>query len=432
MKVSKESKKSYKKKLFWALFLMVVLPFFFSFAQNAEELRNEINQKNSEIEKIEAQIKSYQSQLNSLSKEKNTLSGQIKQLDLTRNKLNADISLTEAKINKANLTILELTKDINIKQNDISKNSSAISYSLRSIHQEEKENFLIKFLSENKISESWNSIQSLLNVSEVLRSKVSNLKNIKYTLEENKKEEIYIKEELDKLKTQLSNQKKIIEENKNEKNRLLILTKNNESNYQKMLKEQNARKDAIEKEIQEYESKLKFILDPNTLPSGRVLSWPLDNIFVTQLFGRTVAAQRLYASGSHSGVDFRASVGTPVKAMADGVVIGVGDTDETCPNASFGKWILIDYNNGLASAFGHMSLNSVKVGQKVKRGEVVGYSGATGRVTGPHLHITIYASNAVKVDTLPSRSCVGKTLTQPMAPTNAYLDPMIYLPVYKN
>ena len=98
------------------------------------------------------------------------------------------------------------------------------------------------------------------------------------------------------------------------------------------------------------------------------MGWPLDNIYVTQFFGKTVAAKRLYASGSHSGVDFRAAVGTPVKSMANGIVKGAGDTDTTCVGASFGKWIFIEYENGLSSTYGHLSLIKVKSGQKVKRG----------------------------------------------------------------
>jgi murein DD-endopeptidase MepM/ murein hydrolase activator NlpD len=118
-------------------------------------------------------------------------------------------------------------------------------------------------------------------------------------------------------------------------------------------------------------------------------------------------------------------------AMSSGTVAGVGDTDQTCSGASFGKFILIKYDNGLASTYGHLSLIKVSKGQKVARGEVVGYSGNTGYSTGPHLHVSVYAKNAVEVKSLPSKSCVGKTLTQPIAPTSAYLDPMYYLPPYK-
>jgi murein DD-endopeptidase MepM/ murein hydrolase activator NlpD len=117
--------------------------------------------------------------------------------------------------------------------------------------------------------------------------------------------------------------------------------------------------------------------------------------------------------------------------MAAGVVKGVGDTDTTCAGASFGKWVFIEYDDGLSSTFGHLSLIKATPGERVQRGDVVAYSGATGHVTGPHLHVTVYAGGAASVKTVPSKACVGKTLTQPLAATNAYLDPMYYLPPYK-
>jgi len=190
-----------------------------------------------------------------------------------------------------------------------------------------------------------------------------------------------------------------------------------------------AKKEAFEKELRDYESQLKFILDPSKLPNAGVLSWPLDNIFVTQQFGAKTGPHRTYASG-HSGTDFRARTPLPVKSMGDGIIKGIGDTDVICPGVSFGKWIFIEYNNGLSSTFGHLSLIKVFEGQRVTRGEVVGYSGGTGRVTGPHLHVSLYVSNAVSVDTVPSKSCPGRILKQPIAAINAYLDPMYYLPPY--
>ena len=132
--------------------------------------------------------------------------------------------------------------------------------------------------------------------------------------------------------------------------------------------------------------------------------------------------------GFHRGTDLRASVGTPVKAMAEGVVMGTGDTDICCPGASYGKWILIEFNNGLSSTYGHLSLISVSKGQKVSRGQVVGYSGNTGSSTGPHLHVSVYVSDGVKVDSFESKSYRGRTLVQPIASTSAYLNPMDFLP----
>ena len=190
-----------------------------------------------------------------------------------------------------------------------------------------------------------------------------------------------------------------------------------------------ALKESLEKELHDYESTLKFILDPSSIPprGSKVFTPPLDSMFITQQFGKTSASGRLYASGTHNGTDFRASVGTRVKAMGNGVVAGTGNTDLTCPGASFGKWILIRYQNGLASTYGHLSLIAVSKGDTVTAGQLVGYSGNTGYSTGAHLHVSVYASSGVNVETRPSKSCSGRVYTMPLAAINAYLDPMDYL-----
>jgi murein DD-endopeptidase MepM/ murein hydrolase activator NlpD len=185
----------------------------------------------------------------------------------------------------------------------------------------------------------------------------------------------------------------------------------------------------LEKEISDYESTLRFRLDPTSIPprGTKVFSSPLDDMLVTQNFGKTSGSGRLYASGLHNGTDFRARTPLRVMAMQSGVVAGVGDTDVTCPGASFGKWVLIRYNNGLASVYGHLSLVKTSTGKVVNAGDVVGYSGNTGYSMAPHLHVSVYASAGVSVESRPSKSCSGRTYTLPLAAFNAYLDPMDYL-----
>ena len=431
MKQYKEFKKQHLRILLW-VFVVFALPLFFAYAQNAQELKSRITNTSSDINEIQSKINSFLSDLEELSGQKDSLSKSIKELDLTRKKLNADITLTQKKVDRKNLEIESLNGDIGDKESSIINNMLVIGKTLKHMNEMEEENILINaILSENDFTTLWNELDQMLTLREELQEEITHLRNVRGELIDTVSATVAAKKELTDLKSRLADQKKIVDANVSEKNNLLKKTKNSESNYQKLIKEETAKRVALEQELQDYESQLQYILDPNKLPVGNVLSWPLEKIYVTQMFGRTVAAKRLYASGSHSGVDFRASVGTPVMAMADGVVKGVGDTDTTCRKASFGGWIFIEYDNGLASTYGHTSLSKVKVGQRVSRGEVVGYSGATGRVTGPHLHVTVYAPGAAEVKTFPSKSCVGKTLTQPMAARNAYLDPMIYLPPYK-
>ncbi len=430
MKLYQDCKKQFKIFVLIFLGIFLVFPFVFSYAQTARELNDKINQKNIDIAKLEEEIKQYQIELDGLGKQKNSLNVSLKQLDLTRKKLITDISITTNKIDKINLKIRELSLEINNKQERISNNIDAISLDIRQINEFEQNDILATILSENDFTEAWNDIDNMITVGNKVRQVIIELKQIKSDLEDTRKETTDAKNELVRLKAKLADQKKIVDQNTAEKKKLLAQTKNNETNYQKLLKDRLVKKDAFEKELRDYESRLQYVLDPSKLPKGGVLSWPLDYIYVTQLFGKTEAGKRLYANGTHNGVDLRAPIGTPVKALADGMVAGIGDTDIQCPGVSFGRFVLIKYNNGLASTFGHLSLIKTKAGDEVNRGEVVGYSGNTGYSTGPHLHVSVYARDAVDLKTLPSKSCLGKFLTQPISPINAYLDPMYYLPAY--
>ncbi|HBA46023.1 hypothetical protein A2W67_03510 [Candidatus Nomurabacteria bacterium RIFCSPLOWO2_02_40_28] len=418
----------YRKLFSIIIFTILIIPLAFSHAQTAGDLKDKINQKDADIQQLEKEIAAYQLELDTLGEQKSSLNSAIKQLDLTKKKLNTDIAVTEKKIDKTNLKIESLSSDISTKQDTITNNVESIKLEIRKTNEFEMNSILSTLLSENDFTVIWNDIDNIATVREKIRQDIVKLKEIKGELEDTRKETISAKNELTKLKSRLSDQKKIVVQNTNEKNKLLKQTKNNEANYQKLLKERMAERDAFEKELRDYEAQLEFILDPSKLPSGGVLSWPLERIFVTQLFGKTVDSKRLYASGTHNGVDFRASVGTPVMAMADGTVLGVGNTDTTCYGASFGKFVFIKYNNGLASTFGHLSLIKSYEGQRVRRGEVVGYTGNTGHTTGPHLHISLYASEAVKMASKPSKACGGRIYRLPVAPINAYLDALYYLP----
>ncbi len=397
-------------------------------AQSADELRDKIDQQNKEIERLEAEIKLYSAQLVETGKQANSLQNEVKALDLSRKKLLTDIKVTENKINGKNLLIKKLELEIGKKSTSIDTNTTAIHEGIRRVNERDQTTLIEALLNNGDFSDIWREVDETLMVQEKVRGHIAVLHEVKGALEGDKDEETVAKRELEGLKSELGAQKKIVDQNTAEKNRLLKETKNQESAYKALVAQKQALKAQFQKEIDEFESKLQYILDPSKLPDGVVFSWPLDNVFVTQRFGITSSSGRLYASGSHSGIDFRASVGTPVRAMADGVVEGIGDTDLSCRGASFGKWVFIRYNNGLASTYGHLSLATAQEGQKVRRGDIVAYSGNTGYSTGPHLHVSVYASEAVKVDSKPSISCKGKIFRQPLAARTAYLDALQYLP----
>lgn len=94
----------------------------------------------------------------------------------------------------------------------------------------------------------------------------------------------------------------------------------------------------------------------------------------------------------HKGMDFTAPRGTPIYASGDGVIIRVDQA-----SAGFGKHIRIDHGFGYVSLYAHLSKYNVKRRQKVKRGDLIGFVGNTGRSKGPHLHYEIH-KNGVKIN----------------------------------
>jgi len=86
---------------------------------------------------------------------------------------------------------------------------------------------------------------------------------------------------------------------------------------------------------------------------------------------------------NHTGVDFSATSGTPVRASADGTVAVAGE------RGGYGVTVIVDHGNSLATLYGHLSRTAVAEGATVSRGQVIGYAGSTGYSTGPHLHFEV-------------------------------------------
>jgi len=93
----------------------------------------------------------------------------------------------------------------------------------------------------------------------------------------------------------------------------------------------------------------------------------------------------------HSGVDFGGGYGAPIYAVSDGVVSIAGR------HGGFGNFVKLSHGGGVGTGYGHMSRIAVRPGQRVNRGQVIGYIGSTGLSTGPHLHFEVYR-NGVAVN----------------------------------
>jgi len=114
--------------------------------------------------------------------------------------------------------------------------------------------------------------------------------------------------------------------------------------------------------------------------------WPVTGP-ITSFFGQRV--DPFNGEGAfHSGVDISCPYGQPVMAPADGTVTYAD------MHPGYGRMIEIDHGNGIVTRYGHLSGFAVAEGQSVKRGQVIGYVGLSGRSTGPHLHYEVRVNDA--------------------------------------
>lgn len=129
-----------------------------------------------------------------------------------------------------------------------------------------------------------------------------------------------------------------------------------------------------------------FLEKKATLLEGRPTGWPTSGT-VSSKFGPR-------GRGFHSGYDIANVTGTPIYATGDGVVTFKGYV------GAMGKMIEIDHGNEFRTVYAHLSRYGVETGDRVERGDIIGYMGNTGRTTGPHLHYEVRV-NGVPVNPEP-------------------------------
>ena len=392
-----------------------------AFGETVSEIRQQIEDHNTQIEELNKEIAAFEKELVEVGKQKQTLQNTLSQIDLSRKKLNASISVTKNKIGAIQLELQNLSRNIASTEDLIQINESGLGETIRRLNEAEARSLALTLLSTDGLSSLWNDMKTGI---ERLSAEKRSLADTKDATER-KRAELLVQQK------KLVAEQGALEASRRAQADLLAQTKSQESSYQALLIEKQAARTSFEQALEDLESKLEFVLDPSRVPPvGKgILRWPLDDVFVTQEFGKTSSSGRLYASGTHNGVDFRASIGTPIKAALSGTVIDTGNTDGGgC--WSYGKWVLIRHGNGLSTLYAHLSNISVSPGEAVATGQIIGFSGFTG-------YATVFASDGVQVKNLGSwykenglpatTACAKKEAVIPVAAQSAYLNPFDYL-----
>lgn len=431
-----------------ALLLCLLLSASSVHADTSDDIKARIEAQQLKIKALEKEISQYESKLLEIGTNKSTLTSEITRIDTSRKKIGTDIKVTQDKVTQANLEVERLTNEISTKSTKIERGRRGIESALRTLAKSDDVTLIEQFYTSDGIVGFWRATDSLITLQTTLHDTALDLALQKAELTDTRADVSDKKVQLSSLAVQLKGQKTILDQNRSEQAQLLDQTKQSEANFQKLLKEKQAARLQFEQELNQFESQLKYSLDPTSLPiAGRgVLVWPIDdgymsrcltrestfkNLFcITQYFGQTAFARSgAYNGNQHNGVDFSTPTGTKIISAAAGIVEATGNTDLYRGCYSYGKWVLVRHSMGLTTLYAHLSYISVSQGDAVPTGGLLGYSGKTGYATGPHLHFTLFASDGVKLvklgDVKAKTNCANATI--PIAPTSAYLDPMTYL-----
>jgi len=418
--------KNFKPKI--AIFLFILFSFslpIFLFEKNVladnslEEIKGKIEERNKKLKELENQAETFRQKLKSSRVFAQSLKKQLEKDTLYQKSLKNSLLITQERISILELEIEKINLEINKLEEKIEKKKERIKEIIERLYENDQINLLEILLSQKNLTGILNETQNLVSLENSLNEELEEIKEQKKEISQ-RKENLQAKKDEEKIATDNYQAKlQVAEQEIKNRKELLKRTKSKEKNYQLLLKKIEKERIAIAREIDELEEELRKKINLKALPEPfkGILDWPARGE-LTQGYGRTAFALKHYHSRFHNGIDIALNIGTPLKAAAKGKVIALGNQDRYCWHGAYGKFVALKHPNNLVTLYAHLSLIKVKIGQEVKRGEVIGYSGNTGYSTGPHLHFGVYDASTFLIK--ESKFC------GPM-PVGGSLNPLDYL-----
>jgi murein DD-endopeptidase MepM/ murein hydrolase activator NlpD len=300
----------------------------------------------------------------------------------------SEIELINAEIKSTELQMGE-------KETLIKEQKKKVAELIRLIHHYDSKSHLEIILLNKSLSDFFDFLKYSENIQNSLQKVLGDLQIVKQDLEIYRISLGDKRESLEGLKSDLERQDVKLKDEQVLKKQLLEETRGAEWKFQNLLAEAQKEWQAAEADIVHLEKTIRQRLAEEDEAGGWIsggtviLSWPVPKNKITCYFHEPDYLFRRWI-GEHSGADIRAAQGTKLKAAASGYVGRAKD-------AGMGySYIMIIHSNNIATVYGHVSKIYVKEGDYIKRGEVIGLTGGTpgtpgaGRfVTGPHLHLEV-------------------------------------------
>lgn len=389
-----------------ALFLGASFVLASTVSDEVDALNKEIATRKERIKQLESTIATYNKTITQKQTQAASLKNQLSILDNSVAKINADIELTQQKIEQAEFEMKELLLNIGTKEATIAKQKKVIEQMIRSLHEGDQKSYFEIMTTYTHFSEFYNELKATENVYVDLGRSVKALRLIREDLSIQEKAVEAKRATLKDLQEQMGNKKSDLGQQIDTKSTLLLETKSSEARYQSLLGSLKSQYQVIEGEVNSFEAQVRKKLEQqNKIPmSGGTdvtFSWPVPSHYINAYFHDPgYPFKNVF---QHSGIDIKASQGTPVRAAASGYV----GRARRCSVSSCYAYVLLIHTASLSSLYGHLSTILVADDAFVNRGDLIGYSGgrpgtvgAGPFVTGAHLHFEARL-NGIPVNALP-------------------------------
>ena len=364
-----------------------------------DQLNSEKSDRQKKLLELNKQIKNYTTQVSQARNKASTLKNEIFIFDKQIAAAELQILARQTQIEDTQAQIEELEKLIEQKIREISENKKILAELIRQLSEYDNEYFLKTTIGSESLSDFLDQVQYTNSYQDKVYQIVQKIKQLKTKLEGQQRDLEIQLENLQELKQQLELTKSSLDEQRAQKEKLLAQTRGLERNFQSLLSVSQKEEEALQKEIDDLDAKIRAKLGNRTITAGKgVLAWPMDGI-LTQGYGKTGFTALGY--NFHNGIDVAAPAGQPIYAAADGEVIYTDSSD-----ASYGNWVAIKHtiptkSGGTAqiiTLYAHFRSFKVKPGQQVSQGDILGYEGNTGNTTkklygperGYHIHFGVY------------------------------------------
>lgn len=388
-----------------SLTLALVLCFSIFSSVKADDLTEAQN----DYKDVQESISDKKEELNTINKQKDSMQKTMEELDRKMDQTSSKLTSINNNITSVNKEIKEQEKQIEETIEDVEQGNELLKKRVRAIYINGNESYLEILLSSSNFSDfiaRVDTVSKLIgydkNIITGMEEKSEELKKAKVSLEEKKSSLVVLRSTADK-------EYKALNADSDKKKEFMAQLEKDKTKYEELIEGEEQESEAIGamikkiKQRQAEEAKKKAEEDKKNAQGSKGGGSTSTNSSIGKLYcvtGRPYVITSPFGARfhpilkkviGHSGIDIGVGIGTPIYALADGEVIYSGTM------SGYGNVVMIDHGN-LTTLYAHNSSLVVKVGQTVKGGQLITYSGNTGRSTGPHLHFEVRDANGTAIN----------------------------------